>query len=112
MTGVGAATIRWMALLASAAALLAPVPGRALDLNPLSAIKGAIEAAAEDRSSDDIAKDIKIKAKVAAEVIDKIGTDAVSINAAVYEQDVMLTGKVETAEQKDQAGKLTVAVEG
>jgi hyperosmotically inducible protein len=83
----------------------------AIDLNPLSAIKGAIEAAAEDRSSGDIAKDLKIKAKITADVIDKMGSDVVSINADVYEQDVMLTGSVETAKQKSEAGALAKAVE-
>ena len=45
----------------------------AIDLNPLSAIKGAIEAAAEDRSSGDIAKDLKIKAKITADVAKRTG---------------------------------------
>ena len=93
------------------AVVLAVPPAAAIDFNPLSAIKGAIEAAAEDRSSGDIAKDLEIKAKITADVIDKMGSDVVSINADVYEQDVMLTGSVETAGQKTDAGALAKAVE-
>lgn len=87
-------------------------PALALDLNPLSMIKGAVEAAVEDRSSDDIAKDLEIKTKITAEVIDKMGGDVISINADVYEQVVMLTGAVETPEQRSQAEQLTRQVPG
>ncbi|MBT3305921.1 MAG: BON domain-containing protein [Alphaproteobacteria bacterium] len=89
-----------------------PVSSQALELNPFSAIKSAVEAAAEDRSSDDIGTDLKIKAKITTDVIDKMGTDVISLNVDVYEQDVMLTGVVEKASQKAQAAKLTKAVEG
>ena len=92
-------------------AVTAALPARALDLNPLSAIKGAVEAAVEDRSTSDIATDTKIKAKITANVIDKMGTDIISISADVYEQNVMLTGIVENAAQKTQAGDLTKAIE-
>lgn len=92
--------------------LTAAGPASAIDLNPFSAIKGAVEAVAEDRSSSDIATDTSIKAKIAAEVIDKMGSDVISIGADVYEQDVMLTGTVETAEQKAEAGKLAKGIEG
>jgi len=85
---------------------------QALNLNPLSAIKSAIEAAVEDRSSDDIAKDLEIKAKITVDVVDKLGTDVISINADVYEQIVMLTGAVDKAELKSKAGSLAQAVEG
>ncbi len=81
-------------------------------INPLSVVKNAVEAAAEDRSSADIAKDLKIKAAITAEVINKLGSDAVSINSDVYEQNVMLTGKVEKAGLKARAGKLTASIEG
>lgn len=84
----------------------------ALDLNPLTAIKGAIEAVVEDRSTEDLAKDTEIKAKITVEVIDKMGTDVISISADVYEQDVMLTGVVETGAQRTQAEELTRTVEG
>jgi len=96
------------------AALMAilPATSEALDLNPFSAIKSAVEAAAEDRSSGDIATDLKIKAKITTDVIDKMGTDVVSISVDVYEQDVMLTGVVKSATQKAQATKLSGAVEG
>ncbi|MBL6929579.1 MAG: BON domain-containing protein [Rhodospirillales bacterium] len=86
-------------------------PATAFDFNPLSAIKSAVEAVAEDRSTADIAKDTSIKGSIAVSVIDEMGSDVISISADVYEQDVMLTGVVEAAEQKEQAGKLTKAVE-
>lgn len=92
--------------------LVATDPAQAFGLNPLSAIKGAVEAVAEDRSSSDIAKDTSIKAKITAEVIDKMGSDVISISADVYEQDVMLTGTVEKAAQKAEAGKLVKGIEG
>lgn len=87
-------------------------PALALDLNPFSAIKGAVEAAVEDRSSGDIAKDLEIKAKFTAEVIDKLGTDAASISSDVYEQDVLLTGIVGTDTLKSKAGTLTKKIPG
>ena len=74
-----------------------PTTAVAIDLNPFSAIKGAVEAVAEDRSSGDIAKDLEIKATITTKVIDKMGGDVISISADVYEQDVMLTGAVESS---------------
>ena len=91
---------------------LAAAPALALDLNPFSAIKSAVEAVAEDRSSEDIAKDLEIKATITADVIDKMGSDVISISSDVYEQDVMLTGSVEKTEQKARAGKLAAAADG
>lgn len=85
---------------------------QAIDLNPLSAIKSAVEAAVEDRSSEDIAKDLEIKTKITAEVIDKMGADVISINSDVYEQNVMLTGAVETDELKSRVGVLTKGIDG
>ena len=96
-----------------AAILASPwVPAQAIELNPFSAIKSAVEAAVEDRSGGDIAKDLEIKASITADVIDKMGTDVISISVDVYEQDVMLTGVVENAKQKAEAEKLSRAVEG
>jgi len=92
-------------------AVLFAFPASAIDLNPLSAVKGLVEAAVEDRSSDDIAADLAIKGKITAQVIDQMGTDVISISADVYEQDVMLTGIVEKAEQKSQAEQLTKSIE-
>lgn len=92
-------------------AVLFASPASAIDLNPLSAVKGLVEAAVEDRSSDDIATDLAIKGKITAQVIDQMGTEVISINADVYEQDVMLTGIVEKAAQKSQAGQLTKSIE-
>lgn len=88
------------------------LPAQAIDLNPFSAIKSAVEAVVEDRTSDDIGKDLEIKAKITVGVIDEMGTKVISINADVYEQDVMLTGVVDKAALKAQAGKLAKAVEG
>ena len=104
--------MRTLFTLAAAIAALAAAPAPALDLNPFSAIKSAVEAVAEDRSSADIAKDLEIKATITADVIDKMGSDVISISSDVYEQDAMLTGSVEKAEQKAEAGKLAAAVEG
>jgi hyperosmotically inducible periplasmic protein len=94
------------------ACLVVSAPASALDLNPFSAIKSAVETAAEDRSAADIAKDLEVKAKVTAEVVDKMGSDVISINSDVYEQNVLLTGAVEKADLKTQAGELTAAIEG
>ena len=85
-------------------------PQAAFELNPFSAIKSAVEAAAEDRGSEDIAEDLRIKAAITTDVIGEMGTDVISISADVYEQDVMLSGSVEKEEQKKQAGKLTTAI--
>ena len=74
-------------------------------------IKGAVEAIAEDRSSGDIAKDLAIKTEITAKVIEKMGTDVISLSADVYEQNVMLTGAVKTKDQRKQAEKLTREVE-
>ena len=54
---------------------------------------------------------MKIKASIAAKVIDKMSSDVISITSDVYEQRVMLTGIVETAEQKEKAGALVKTVE-
>ncbi|GAB6052717.1 hypothetical protein JCM17960_15370 [Magnetospira thiophila] len=95
-----------------AALVVLAVPARAFDLNPLSAIKGAVEAAVEDRSTSDIAKDTSIKAEIVTKVLDQMGSDVISITADVYEQTVMLTGIVEKKEQKAQAEALTRTVGG
>ncbi len=100
----------WGATLIIAVAAAAG-PARAIDLNPLNMIKGVVEAAVEDRSSEDIANDLAIKGKLTAEVIDKMGSDVISISADVYEQVVMLTGTVESSKQKATAAKLARGVE-
>jgi hyperosmotically inducible periplasmic protein len=100
-----------ISLLAALAVLVSMTPLAAFDLNPLSAVKGLVEAAIEDRSSSDIAKDTAISAKITASVIDKMGSDIISVSADVYEQDVMLTGIVETEGQKKQASELTRAID-
>ena len=83
-----------ISLLAAFAVMLV-IPAQAIDLNPFSLIKSAVEAAAEDRSRGDIATDLKIKTAITAAIVDELGTDVISLNVAVYEQDVMLTGAVE-----------------
>ena len=100
-----------LALIAALAAFALAQPAAA-QFNPLSIIKGAVEAAVEDRGAEDIAKDTEIKTKITVDVIDKLGSEVISINADVYEQDVMLTGAVEKAEIKAKAGKLAAGVEG
>ncbi len=84
----------------------------AFDLNPLSAIKNAVEAAVEDRSSEDIAKDLELKAQITTKIIDELGSDVFSLNTDVYEQDVMLTGAVENSAVKAKAGALAKSVKG
>lgn len=92
--------------------VMSAIPVQAIELNPFSAIKSAVEAAAEDRSSGDIGTDLKIKTKITASIADKLGTDVISLSVDVYEQDIMLTGAVNAAKLKKQAGDLAKAVEG
>ncbi len=87
-------------------------PAHALDLNPLSIVKGAIEAAVEERSADDIATDTKIKAKITTNVIDKMGSEIISLNADVYEQEVMLSGVVDSDDERKQAEAITAGIAG
>ncbi|WP_161957619.1 BON domain-containing protein [Mariprofundus sp. EBB-1] len=87
-------------------------PVHAFDFNPLGYIKGAVEAVAEDRSSSDIGKDTKIKASIVSKITDQMGSDVVSVSSDVYEQDVMLTGIVETLKQKQQASGIAKLVKG
>ncbi|MDA0241503.1 MAG: BON domain-containing protein [Proteobacteria bacterium] len=91
--------------------LMAP-QAHAIDFNPFSIIKKAVEAVAEDRSSTDIATDIKIQTKITAKIVRGMKTGVLSISTDVYEQDVLLTGAVEEAKYKTQAEKLAREVEG
>ena len=91
---------------------LATSQAQAIDLNPLSAIKNAVEAAVEDRSSSDIAKDFELKTKITAKIVDKMGTDVFSLNTDVYEQDVMLTGAVENKRLKAMAASFAKSIKG
>ncbi|MDD9907087.1 MAG: BON domain-containing protein [Rhodospirillaceae bacterium] len=104
--------MKFFIIIVAAIATLHLVPPASAQLNPLSWIKGAVEAAVEDRSAGDIAKDTEIAAKIVANVIDKMTSDVIAINADVYEQVVMLTGSVETLNQKSKAGRLARGVEG
>jgi hyperosmotically inducible periplasmic protein len=92
--------------------VVAAQPAAAIDFNPFTSLKSMVETVAEDRSTADIAEDLRIKTAILADVIDKMGTDVASINSDVYEQDVLLTGVVETTAQKQQAATLTRAIEG
>jgi hyperosmotically inducible protein len=104
--------MKYLFSLIALSALFASAPTSAIDLNPLSAIKSAVEAAIEDRSSGDIATDLKIKTLITKNVISELGTDVISISADVYEQDVLLTGSVEKRELKTKAEQLTRTVDG
>lgn len=92
------------------AASTLPVSASAIELNPLSIIKGAVEAVVEDRSAEDITKDAKIRAAITVDVIDAMGTGSISISADVYEQNVMLTGVVDTKAERTKAERLCRAV--
>jgi len=87
-------------------------PAQAIDFNPLSYVKGAVEAVVEDRSAGDIAKDTEIKTKIIASITDQMGSDMISFNTDVYEQEVMITGVVENAKLKTQAGQVVKSIEG
>ena len=87
-------------------------PVQAFDFNPLGYIKDAVEAVAEDRSSADIGTDVKIKAAIVSKITDQMGSDVISVSTDVYEQDVMLTGVVETKKQQQQAGTIAKSVKG
>ncbi|NQV60561.1 MAG: BON domain-containing protein [Alphaproteobacteria bacterium] len=114
MQGYG--PVRWRrlsaALLLLSGVLLTAGPAAAISLNPLTAIKGAIEAALEDRSADDIGADLKIKTAIVGEVLNKMTGDVIAIGADVYEQDVMLTGAVDDEATKVRAGELVRTIDG
>ncbi|PCI38212.1 MAG: hypothetical protein COB46_11840 [Rhodospirillaceae bacterium] len=101
--------MRTTTMIALVGALFATSPAYAIDLNPFGYIASAVEAIAEDRSADDISKDLQLKAAIVAAITDEMGTDIASVSTDVYEQDVMLTGVVETKAQKSQAGKIAKA---
>ena len=84
----------------------------ALAIAPLTGCATAVTAALEDRSAANIATDARIKGELLAEVVDKMGKEVISINADVYEQDVMLTGAVEDPAIKAKAETLTRTVSG
>ncbi len=94
------------------ASLLLTTSTQAIELNPFSYVKGAVEAVVEDRSAGDIAKDAEIKTKMTAAVVDGMGTDVISVNIDVYEQVVMLTGIVEEDKLKAQATEIARNVGG
>lgn len=104
-------TVRTLPLSAALISLLiAAHPAQAIDFNPLSYVKGAVEAVVEDRSSGDIAKDTEIKAKIYGAITDGLGTDMIAFNTDVYEQDVMITGIVEDDKLRAEAGRIAGGV--
>ena len=67
----------------------------------------AVEMGFEDRSAEDVAQDTEIITGIKATIADKVGASAgVAVKVNVYEQVVMLTGKVETGEEKAAADKI------
>jgi hyperosmotically inducible periplasmic protein len=87
-------------------------PVQAFSFNPLGYVKSAVETVAEDRSFSDVGKDTKIKTAIVSRITDQMGSDVISVSTDVYEQDVMLTGRVETEKQKQQAGAIAKSVKG
>jgi len=98
--------MRMTSTIIALAALACSSPALAIDLNPFGYIKDAVEAVAEDRSADNISKDVQLKAAIVASITDKMGADIASVSTDVYEQNVLLTGVVETKAQKSQAGTI------
>ena len=99
-------------MMALVGAVFTTTPAYAIDINPFGFIADAVEAVAEDRSADNISKDVQLKAAIVAAITDQMGTDVASVSTDVYEQDVMLTGVVETKAQKTQAGKIAKTAKG
>lgn len=104
--------MRLTTVVALSTALLLSVPAHAIDINPFGYIKDAVEAAVEDRSAEDIAKDTEIKAKIIATVTDQMGSDMLSFNTDVYEQEVMLTGVVDNGKLKTQVEAIAKTIKG
>lgn len=104
--------MRLTTVVALSTALLLSVPAYAIDINPFGYIKDAVEAAVEDRSAEDIAKDTEIKAKIIATVTDQMGSDMLSFNTDVYEQEVMLTGVVDNGKLKTQVEAIAKTIKG
>ena len=82
--------------LLAALMMAAALPAQAIDLNPFSIIKSAVEAAAEDRSSSDIATDLEIKTKITAAIVDH--------------PELRYTGYVETAEKEFTEASITLSL--
>lgn len=105
--------MRFAAVIATLSiALLSAGSAYAIEINPFGYLKDAVEAAVEDRSASDIAKDTELKAKIVAAISDKMGSDMLSFNTDVYEQDVMLTGVVDNGKLKTEAGRIAKTIAG
>jgi len=80
--------------------------------NPLNVFVEAAETAVEDRSGADIKSDLRIKTSFLGDVLGEMPKDVIAISADVYEQNVLLTGTVETAEHRQEAGRLVSNIKG
>jgi len=70
----------------------------------------AVEMAAEDRSFDDQKADTKIKAGIITDINNRMNTTlAALLNVDVYEQRVLLTGEVDSAEERAKVGEIVRA---
>lgn len=89
-----------------------PVAGLALTgcaTPPIS----AIETVAEDRSAADIKTDTQIKAGILADINNRMGTVmAASLTVSIYEQNVMVTGKVESPAERAKVSDILGATGG
>jgi len=67
----------------------------------------AVEMAFEDRSAEDVTQDTEITTGIKATIADEVGAEAgLAVKVNVYEQVVMLTGKVETGDTKAAADRI------
>jgi len=80
--------------------------------NPLNLFVEAAETAVEDRSGADFKTDFRIKSAILSDVLGEMPKDVISISVDVYEQNVMLTGTVDTPEHKQEAERLVAKVDG
>lgn len=80
--------------------------------NPLNLAVEAIEIAVEDRSGADIKADLKIKTAFLGDVLGEMPKDVIAISADVYEQNVMLTGTVDSAAHRQEAERLLAQISG
>jgi hyperosmotically inducible protein len=80
--------------------------------NPLNLFVEAVETAVEDRSGADIRTDLGIKAAFLGDVLGEMPKDVIAISADVYEQNVMLTGTVDTPGHKQEAERLVAKIDG
>jgi hyperosmotically inducible periplasmic protein len=80
--------------------------------NPLNFAVEAVETAVEDRSGGDIKTDLRIKTAFLGDVLGEMPKDVIAISADVYEQNVMLTGTVDSAAHRQEAERLVTQIKG